>query len=134
MRTRISAAGIQGDFVQAVHTLSGENVFACNQCGKCSAGCPIAFHMDLLPSQVIRFIQLGLKEVLESQTIWACAACLTCVTRCPKAIDLPRVMEALRIIQMERTGNHLEPGALDPEWLDELPQIAIVSGFRKFST
>jgi heterodisulfide reductase subunit C len=40
--------------------------------------------MDILPNQVIRMGQLGLDEILDSQTIWTCAACLTCVARCPK--------------------------------------------------
>jgi heterodisulfide reductase subunit C2 len=134
MRTRISVASVRGDFVTQVETISGESLLACNQCGKCSAGCPVAFSMDLLPNQVIRLAQLGLEEVLDSQTIWTCAACLTCVSRCPKAIDLPRVMEAMRIIQMERKGSQLEPADLSPKRVAEMPQLALISGYRKYST
>lgn len=134
MRTKISAGGIQSDFVREVQAISGENLFACNQCGKCSAGCPLASHMDILPSQVIRLVQLGLEEAIQTQAIWTCAACLTCVTRCPKAVDLPRIMEALRLIQMQRCGSQLEMEELPPTVLSELPQIAIVSSFRKYSS
>jgi heterodisulfide reductase subunit C2 len=122
---------VRGDFVSQVETISGETLLACNQCGKCSAGCPVAFSMDLLPNQVIRLAQLGIEQVLESRTIWTCAACLTCVARCPKGIDLPRVMEALRIIQMERSGSQMEPPELAPELVAELPQLAIIGSFRK---
>lgn len=134
MRTKISAALVRGEFVQQVEEISGENLLACNQCGKCSAGCPIAFSMDLLPSQVIRMAQLGIEDVLESQTIWTCASCLTCVARCPKGVDLPRIMEALRLLSMQRSGDRMEVGQLSPEMVGELPQLALIGGFRKFTS
>ena len=134
MRTRISVATVRGEFVRQVETISGASLLACNQCGKCSAGCPVAFHMDLLPNQVIRLSQLGIEDVLQSQTIWTCAACLTCVARCPKGIDLPRVMEALRLISMERSGSHIEADQISPEWVSEVPQLALIGGFRKYTT
>jgi heterodisulfide reductase subunit C len=90
--------------------------------------------MDILPSQVIRMGQLGLDEILDSQTIWTCAACLTCVARCPKGIDLSRIMEAMRIIKMEKVGNRLDADAISPELASVVPQLAIIGGFRKFTT
>jgi heterodisulfide reductase subunit C len=133
MRIRISSASVRGDFVQQVETISGQSLLACNQCGKCSAGCPVAFSMDILPNQVIRLAQLGIQDVLESQTIWTCAACLTCVSRCPKGIDLPRVMEAMRLIRMENTGNNMETTAIPETMMMEIPQLALIGGFRKYS-
>lgn len=134
MRTRISLTSVRGEFVHQVETISGQSLLACNQCGKCSAGCPVAFSMDILPSQVIRMGQLGFEDVLETQTIWTCAACLTCVSRCPKGIDLPRVMEAMRQIKMLKSGNQLETTQLSQEMVGEVPQMAIIGGFRKYST
>lgn len=134
MRTRISATTVRGEFVRDVETISGENLLACNQCGKCSAGCPIAFGVDLLPNQVIRLAQLGLEEVLDSQTIWTCAACLTCAARCPKGIDLPRIMEALRVINMQRNGDRMDASHLAPELIGEIPQLALIGGFRKLTS
>ena len=134
MRTKISLASVRGEFVRQVETISGQSLLACNQCGKCSAGCPVAFSMDILPNQVIRLGQLGLEEVLSYQTIWTCAACLTCVARCPKGIDLPRVMEAMRILCMEKTGNRLEAETISPVMAAELPQLAIIGGLRKYTT
>jgi len=53
--------------------------------------------MDMGPRQIMRAIQLGLKErVLESSTIWLCISCQTCSGRCPNEIDIARVMESLR--------------------------------------
>jgi heterodisulfide reductase subunit C len=134
MRTKISAALVRSEFVRQVEMISGENLLACNQCGKCSAGCPVAFSIDVLPSQVIRLAQLGIEEVLDSQTIWTCAACLTCVARCPKGIDLPRIMEALRLISMQREGDRMDASQLPSEMVGEVPQLALIGGFRKFTS
>lgn len=133
MRQRISAAQVRGEFVEQVEAVSGENLLVCNQCGKCSAGCPLAYAMDLLPSQVLRLAQLGDETVLEADTIWTCAACQTCASRCPQGIELPRVMEALRRIQMERQGEHLGSHRLTPETAGRLPQLAVIGALRKFS-
>ena len=134
MRTRLSLASVRGKFVGQIEEISGENLLACNQCGKCSAGCPVAFSLDILPNQVIRLAQLGIEDVLDCQTIWTCAACLTCVSRCPKGIDLPRVMEAIRIIFMESRGNRIETNGFSTEMVEEVPQLALIGGFRKYST
>jgi heterodisulfide reductase subunit C len=132
MRVQISIDKVRGPFVRQVEEISGQDLLACNQCGKCSAGCPIVAAMDLLPSQVIRMAQLGMEEVLESNTIWICASCLTCVTRCPKGVDLPRLMEALRQIALRQGAAKLDLNALPPELVREVPQLAIVGGFRKY--
>jgi heterodisulfide reductase subunit C len=132
MRVQISIDKVRGPFVARVEEISGQDLLACNQCGKCSAGCPVVAAMDLLPSQVIRMAQLGMEDVLECNTIWICASCLTCVTRCPKGVDLPRLMEALRQIALRRGVTKLDLAALPPDLLQEVPQLAIVGGFRKY--
>ena len=69
----------------------------CYQCGKCSAGCPMAHAMDVMPRQVVRMLQLGMvEELMKSKTIWLCAACHTCVERCPHEIDIPTLIERSR--------------------------------------
>ncbi len=133
VRIRISADTIAGPFVDQIEQISGQNLLACNQCGKCSAGCPVADTLDLLPSAVLRMAQLGLREVLQAQTLWTCASCLTCVSRCPKGVDLPRIMEALRNIAMNAGIQPVNVAALEADLLAELPQMAVVGGFRKYS-
>lgn len=93
-----TAAVERRNFMEEVKTHSGVDVKDCYQCGKCTAGCPVAFAMDYTPRQVIRLVQLGLKdEALKCHSIWLCACCETCYARCPKEIDLCKLMEALRI-------------------------------------
>ena len=96
----IDQAGCQEcepDFHQQVKQVSGVSFDRCYQCLTCSLGCPVAFAMDYTPNQVIRMVQLGLKQrVLSSSTIWLCSACETCATRCPNEVDMVRVMDTLR--------------------------------------
>ncbi len=93
-------------FLEEVQRRSGTPVAACFQCHKCSSGCPIGPDMDLLPSQVMRATHLGLEgEVLESRSIWLCASCQACSTRCPMEIDIAAVMDALRIMAVERKAD-----------------------------
>ena len=135
MRLELTRDPSRQDLLRRVAEISGQNIFACYQCGNCSAGCPAAGAMDLLPSQVLRLVQIGLvEEAMASQTIWHCAACLTCAARCPKGVDLPRVMEALRELVLVRGEDHLAPGSVLPDDLAEWPQQAFVAGFRKYTT
>ncbi|TEB09892.1 4Fe-4S dicluster domain-containing protein [Pelotomaculum propionicicum] len=86
-------------FIEEIGIESGQPVQKCYQCGKCTAGCPVAFAMDYTPNQVIRMVQLGMKEeLLKSETIWICASCSTCSTRCPCEVEIAHVMETLRIM------------------------------------
>ena len=79
----------------AVRDATGQNVYRCYQCNKCTSGCPLVAHFDLAPNQVMRSLQLDDAGVLESRTIWLCASCQTCTTRCPMEIDVAAVMDAL---------------------------------------
>jgi len=86
-------------FAQEVKEGSQAYLERCYQCLACSSGCPVAFAMDYPPNQIIRMVQLGLKDrVLSSSTIWLCASCETCATRCPNDIEIVKVMDILREI------------------------------------
>ena len=89
-------------FAQKVKELSHSDLDRCYQCYTCTAGCPVAYAMDYYPHQIMRMVQLGVKErVLSCATIWLCAACETCATRCPNEIELVNVMDTLREMALE---------------------------------
>ena len=91
--------------------------------------------VDFLPRQIMIMIQYGRAEALSKANFpWVCASCHTCLVRCPRGIDIPKVMESLRLIQLRQNVDHIELAKLEPEQIDDLPQIAMVSGFRKMTS
>lgn len=135
MRINISRTKIENKFIEKVEELSGQNLLACYQCGKCSAGCPAVSEMDILPNQIIRYAQLGLEdELLASKSIWVCATCLTCNSRCPKGINIAEVLEALRQILLRKRRDYVGPAQLSKKEIGEVPPIALISSLRKFTS
>ena len=131
---RLTSARLGSPFVAQIEKISGQNLLACYQCGKCSAGCPMAAHMDILPNQIIRMSQLGMKEqLLASRAIWICVSCLTCNSRCPKNINIAEIIEALRetVLRSGDRKDHLNIQDLSPEARSALPPIAMISAMRK---
>ena len=122
------------DLFEKIERISGVDVFACYQCGRCSGDCPSINLMDIMPNQVIRLLQLGeVETVLDSGTIWICASCFTCTSRCPKGIDIARVLEALRQVYLRRNGNQLDIDKIPQTERTRYPTIAWVSALRKLS-
>ena len=91
--------------------------------------------MDALPRRIMHLAQLGLKEEIERHnTYWICSSCYACSVRCPRGVDLARVMEAIRLMTLRKNLNHIEPSQLPSHVLKELPQSALVAGFRKLTS
>ena len=128
---------IGSSFVAKIEKISGQKLLACYQCGKCSAGCPMAAHMDILPNQVIRMAQLGMQQkLLASRTIWTCVSCLTCNSRCPKNIRIAEVIESLRqtALRNGQRDDRLKIWETSPEARADLPPIATIAAMRKLTS
>ncbi len=90
------------DAVSLVDSLAQTKTADCYQCGKCTAGCPMADEMDMMPNQLVRLAQLDkIEKAARSESVWLCVSCQTCSTRCPKSVNCAGVMDALRQIAFE---------------------------------
>lgn len=121
-------------FIEKIEKISGQNIYSCYQCGKCSAGCAFSHKMDKTVNQIIQHIQMGQKEkVLNANTMWVCASCLTCTVRCPRNVDVAAVMEAIREIILRDNPEKVRIADIPDDVLDKLPNIALVGNFRKMT-
>lgn len=116
-------------FIELVSEISGENFSKCYQCGRCTAGCPLAEHMDATPSVVLRMLQLEDAEVMNIKSPWTCASCVVCTARCPRKVDIAGIMEALRQVKQRYLPEEIE---LKPLMKDDMPQIAMIAAYRIF--
>lgn len=109
-------------FKEEVERRSGEDISICYQCGNCTAGCPAGFVYDRQVNQIMRGIQLGLKEqVLNSDSIWLCLGCSMCTLRCPNNIDVAGVMETLR--HMAREEGYVTVPRVEKFWFSFLDTV-----------
>ena len=134
MTITLTSEIINSQEIESVYEICEQNLGSCYQCGNCSAGCPAADAMDILPNQVMRLLQLGqVKEVKKANTVFICAACITCTVRCPRSIDVAKVMEAARQIVLRDKTCYVDINKINKELFDKLPQLAVVGNFRKLT-
>ena len=119
---------------EAILRLAATDVRRCMQCGRCSANCPAAFKMDLLPHRVVWDVSCGqVKELLGSSAPWKCLSCFACEERCPRGVSPARLMEALRLVTIRQQGkNKLAPESLEG-YPGDMPQQLLVAAFRKYN-
>jgi len=108
-----AAAGDQSTRLwEEFRQLTSENFARCTQCGRCTAGCPLASDMDLSPTRVLRSLQLGqVERAARSLAIWFCVSCQVCTTRCPQEVDIAHTMDSLRELARRHGLEH--PGSRD---------------------
>ncbi len=134
MTISIGAQTLSLTSIQEINELSGESVNVCMQCATCTGMCPMAQEMDFSPRKVMHLAQFGLVDTMaDINTYWKCASCHACSVKCPRGIDIAKVMEALRQKALRKSKNYIEPSEMPKEVIAEVPQIALVAGFRKFT-
>ena len=121
------------EFLEKIIELSGEIITLCDQCGTCSGGCPFITEMDVNPSQIMRQVMLGQKDIMNTKTMWICASCFTCTVRCPRDLDVSKVSEALRQVKLREAIDFIDIEQISKDEARKLPSIAIVGAFRKFT-
>jgi heterodisulfide reductase subunit C2 len=89
--------------ISDVQEISGIDIRSCLQCKKCSNGCPVTGLAKVHPSDIIWQMRLNAGDkIFVSDLIWMCASCETCFERCPMKINMAAVMDALRIISVQK--------------------------------
>jgi heterodisulfide reductase subunit D len=82
----------------ASQLLAAHDVYACQDCGKCSSACPLALiGKPFSPRGVANAVISG---TIDAPTVvrdtWSCLTCGTCYDRCPSAVTFPEFIRDLR--------------------------------------
>lgn len=89
--------------IRRVTDMTGVDLSACYQCKKCTSGCPVSAMAQASPAEIVRNLHLDAgEELLTSDIIWMCVSCETCSARCPMGIDIAAVMDALRVLAVDK--------------------------------
>ncbi|MBC8277424.1 MAG: 4Fe-4S dicluster domain-containing protein [FCB group bacterium] len=132
MAKEINDKTVNLDFIRKVEEISGQNFNICMQCGTCSGSCPMKDTMNMTPRQLLHLASLGqLDDVAGANTVWLCASCHQCMVRCPRGVDIPKVMEAIRLLYLRENHDYVDPQKIAKEQVVELPPVAMVACFRK---
>lgn len=114
--------------------LAATDVRRCMQCGRCSANCPAALKMDLLPHRIVWEISCGnASALLAAKAPWRCLSCLACEARCPRGVSPAKIMEALRLLTIRQQGQNKLPAESLEQYPADMPQQLLVAAFRKYN-
>lgn len=83
------------------HLLATHDVYACQDCGKCSSSCPLALiGKPFSPRGVANAVISGsIDAPAVVRDTWSCLTCGTCYDRCPSAVTFPEFIRDLRHLQ-----------------------------------
>lgn len=84
--------------------LARHNVYECQDCGKCTASCPLAlagkaFSPRAIAAAVIKG-DFTAKEIVED--VWSCLTCGLCYARCPSDVNFPEFIGDVRALVKSR--------------------------------
>ncbi|GLI33606.1 hydrogenase iron-sulfur subunit [Desulforhabdus amnigena] len=85
----------------ASRLLASHDIYACQDCGKCSSACPLALAGKPFSPRAMANAIIGGKidspEVVKD--VWSCLTCGLCYDRCPSAVDFPEFIRDMRHLQ-----------------------------------
>ncbi len=77
--------------------LASFRALACIDCGKCTASCPVARHMDFSPRLTIsRLSAADMDSIGSLRDPWDCLTCGMCTERCPADVKFSHLVKELR--------------------------------------
>lgn len=76
-----------------------ESFRTCEQCGTCSAACPLTGLKDFNIRRILRHVELErIDPVTHSALPWSCTTCGRCETACPNGIPILDIVRSLRAL------------------------------------
>lgn len=87
--------------------LSLHDVFACQDCGKCSSACPLALAgKPYSPRAIVNAIVAGgLDTPAVRKDVWSCLTCGICYERCPSAVKFHEFIRDIRCFIKQNSKN-----------------------------
>jgi heterodisulfide reductase subunit D len=84
----------------AAELVASHDIYACQDCGKCSSACPLALAgKPFSPrTMAISLIAGAADSPAVVRDVWSCLTCGLCYDRCPSAVDFPRFIRDMRRI------------------------------------
>jgi heterodisulfide reductase subunit C len=69
--------------------LTEEKLNYCQDCGTCTASCPLARVIPDVykPRNILQRVYLDFEELIKGEELWLCAWCYRCTERCPQEIE-----------------------------------------------
>lgn len=99
-----------------IENLKKNNAFACLECGKCTAVCPITrYNHSYSPRRMLaNGLFYGSGELINDRLLWSCLTCRLCSERCPVDVRYSEYMRDIRAeaVKEGKTGNPSHGGAL----------------------
>ncbi len=86
--------------------ISTHDVYACQDCGKCSSACPLTLAgKPFSPRAIANAVVAGeIDSPLVQEDVWSCLTCGLCYDRCPSAVNFSEFIRDLRDI-LVRSGS-----------------------------
>jgi len=67
----------------------------CYQCAQCVTVCPVDHVGDYGPRKLVRWVETGM-DLFNDPNLYLCTTCGNCYRVCPKAVDMMKIMPAVR--------------------------------------
>ena len=84
--------------------IAHHDIYACQDCGKCSSACPLALTGKAFsPRAIASAVMVGdLYAEGVRENVWSCLTCGVCYDRCPSAVNFPEFIKDLRSLYREK--------------------------------
>jgi heterodisulfide reductase subunit C len=100
--------------------ISDEKLGYCQNCGSCTASCPMAKVIPEIynPRKLLQRIHLDPEKTADTEDLWLCAWCYRCTERCPQGIQPTEIFLLTRNFATDKGKIPPNPRAIITEILN----------------